>query len=86
MGLRICSVYGPLDGFPSNIPEELVSLITYAFENSPLLSSSEAIRDAAASDLNFAKWLRYPSLSAELLTTTGVPPSRTGMARGECST
>lgn len=56
---------------PQGIPAGLNQVIQAALQSSPLLAASEAARDGAAADLRAAKWQRFPSLTADILSTTG---------------
>ncbi|WP_299193913.1 TolC family protein [uncultured Erythrobacter sp.] len=61
----------PLQPAPEGIPEPLAEAVARALEQSPLVLGGLAELAALQSDLRTARWQRYPSLSAEILATTG---------------
>ncbi len=57
-------------GAPEHIPSALSEAVAKALDDSPLVLASKAELVALDADYRSAKWLRYPSLSAELLAAT----------------
>lgn len=55
---------------PPQIPSPLANAVTKALDDSPLVLAAKAELVALDADYRSAKWLRYPSLSAELLAAT----------------
>jgi len=55
---------------PKQIPSPLSEAVARALDDSPLVLAAKAELLALDADFRSAKWLRYPSLSAELLAAT----------------
>lgn len=70
-------IYGPFENAGVTaieldwLPDSLKEAVNLALTDSPLILASEAENAAARAELDYAKWQRYPSLTAELLTVTG---------------
>jgi adhesin transport system outer membrane protein len=56
---------------PAGVPPSLGTLADRALDDNPQVIASRAALAVSQADLDAAKWLRYPSLSAEALVATG---------------
>lgn len=74
------AAYGPVDGpivselpeeRPAGLPSSLGDLADRALSDNPQVIASRAALAVSQADLDAARWLRYPSLSAEALAATG---------------
>jgi outer membrane protein, adhesin transport system len=74
------ATYGPVSGpvvseqpgvLPAGLPPALGELADRALSENPQAIASRAALAVSQADLDAARWLRYPSLSAEALAATG---------------
>mgnify|MGYP006198082253 CR=1 FL=1 len=56
---------------PAGVPPSLGALADRALDDNPQVIASRAALAVSQADLDAARWLRYPSLSAEALVATG---------------
>lgn len=61
----------PAREVPAGLPLAMAALADRALSDNPQVIASRAALAASQADLDAARWLRYPSLSAEALAATG---------------